>query len=139
MEHYTLVIGEIVRLPLFSSGVSAGFPSPADDYVEGVIDLNELCIEHEAATYLVRNRGRSMIDVGIQDGDLLVVDRSVEPKSGKIVIATVNGEFTVKRYKKLRDRVWLEPANKDYPVIEILEETEFQVFGVVRWRIGAMP
>jgi DNA polymerase V len=79
-----------------------------------------------------------MTDAGIQDGDLLVVDRSITPLPGMVVIATVNGEFTVKRYRKQGDRVWLEPGNKDYPAIEIGPDTEFQVFGVVRWRIGAV-
>ena len=88
---------KIVR-PLFSSGVSAGFPSPAEDHIDRKLDLNELLIQHPVATFFVRVAGESMKDAGINHGDILVVDRSLEAVSGKIVIAIVNGELTVKRF-----------------------------------------
>lgn len=110
----------------------AGFPSPADDYVERTLDLNEYLVEHPAATYFVRVSGESMTGAGIHDGDVLVVDRSVEPRPGRVVVAAVDGEFTVKRLVR-REGAWLlEAEHPDYPPIIIGECTEFEVWGVVR-------
>jgi DNA polymerase V len=118
-------------LPLFSSWVAAGFPSPADDHLEDHLDLNEHLVRHPAATFLVRVQGDSMIGAGIQHGDLLVVDRSLEPKSGTIVIAVVNGELTVKRLKADSGGVWLVPENPNYPRLEIREGMDLTIWGVV--------
>lgn len=120
----------IVR-PLFLSRVKAGFPSPADDYLEGKLDLNEHLIKHKAATFFVRVSGNSMEGAGIFDGDLLIVDRALEPKHKSVVIAVVNGEFTVKRIKKEKGRVWLMPENKDYSPMELKDGSECEVWGVV--------
>lgn len=118
-------------LPLFASKVAAGFPSPADDHMEGALDLNEHLVKHPAATFFVRAQGDSMIGTGIHDGDLLVIDRSLEPRSGNIVIAVVNGELTVKRLKLADGGVWLMPENSSYPPMEIRDGQELTVWGVV--------
>jgi DNA polymerase V len=120
-----------VTLPLYMVAVSAGFPSPAEDYIEGKIDLNRHLIRNAAATFLVRATGNSMIGAGIHSGDVLVVDRSIEPTQNKIVIAVLNGELTVKRIRYERKQVYLLPENPDYPVIAINEDIELQVWGVV--------
>ena len=117
--------------PLMSSSVVAGFPSPAEQYVERPLDLNELRVARPAATYFVRAQGDSMVGAGVQDGDLLVVDRSLEPEDGSIVIACVDGEFTVKTYRRDRSGVRLEAANPAYPPILFAGEMELRVFGVV--------
>ena len=121
----------ILTLPLYASRVPAGFPSPADDHVEDALDLNEHLVRHPAATFFVRVQGDSMTGAGIQHGDLLVVDRSLEPKSGAIVIAVVNGELTVKRLKADSGGVWLVPENPDYPPLEIREGMDLTIWGVV--------
>ena len=118
--------------PLYFTGVSAGFPSPADDYIDQDLDLNEHLIEHPAATYFVRACGNSMIGAGIHDGDLLIVDRAVEPQNGSIVIAVLCGDLTVKRLRIQNGRLLLEPDNNAYPPIEVVPEMDFQVWGVCR-------
>lgn len=117
--------------PLFNTRVSAGMPLPTDDYSEGKIDLNEHLLQNPETTFFVRVSGDSMIDVGIHPGDLLVVDRSIRPASGKIVIAVVNGELTVKRLFKEKNRLCLMPENPNYPAIEITEDMAFMIWGVV--------
>ncbi len=116
---------------LFASKVEAGFPSPAEQYIEKALDLNELLIRHPAATYFVRAAGESMRDAGIFSGDILVVDRSLDAENGDIVIASVDGEFTVKYLRRNGGPVWLEAANKDYSPIHFSEEQELKIFGVV--------
>lgn len=120
-----------LRLPLMGSAVSAGFPSPADDYMEARLDLNEHLIKHVAATFFVRVTGDSMLGAGIHDGDLLIVDRSLEAHNKSVVVAVVNGQFTVKRIKKEHGRVWLMPENKNYQPLEMQEGSELEVWGVV--------
>ena len=119
-----------LQIPLFSEAVSAGFPSPAQDYVEKALDLNELCIKRPAATFFVRVEGDSMIQAGIHAGDILVVDRSVQAEHGDIVIAGIHGELTVKELQ-LRPCVKLIPRNQAYEPIHIPEGTELEIFGVV--------
>lgn len=116
--------------PLFSCGVAAGFPSPADDYLERDLDLHELLIAHPASTYYVRLSGDSMIGAGLYDGDILIVDRSIEPVSGHIVIAVLDSELTVKRLHKRGGQAQLRPENPNYPVIEI-GDRECLIWGVV--------
>lgn len=124
-----------LRLPLFLAGVQAGFPSPADDFIDKRLDLNEHLIQHPAATFFVRAVGESMLGAGIHDGDLLIVDRAVEAQSGKIVIASVNGELTVKRLERKGQRLLLVPANPDYPPLDVSDSLDsgegFEVWGVV--------
>ena len=114
-----------------SGSVVAGFPSPAEQYLEPPLDLNEFLIKRPAATYFVRVEGDSMIGAGIHDGDLLVVDRSLRPASGDVIIASVDGDFTVKTYRRDKDGVRLEPANPAYPIIHIKKGQELDYFGKV--------
>ena len=123
--------GLALQTPLYGSSVRAGFPSPADDYIEDFLDLNEYLIKHPAATFLVRAIGDSMINASINSGDILVVDRSIEPTHGKIIIAAVDGELTVKRLYKKDNQTKLLPENPDYPEILITEESETVIWGVV--------
>ena len=118
-------------LPFFADPVRAGFPSPADDYVCDTLDLNEHLIPHREATFFVRAKGHSMIGAGIQDNDLLVVDRSLNPVHRSIVIAVIDGEFTVKRLSKRAGKIKLLAENPDYAHIELQEGQELQVWGVV--------
>lgn len=122
-------------LPLFSEQISAGFPSPAENYIENSLDLNELVIKHPASTFFVRVQGDSMIEARIFSGDILVVDRSLEAHNGKIIVAVVNGEFTVKKLVVKSGGAWLEPANLKYAKTLITPELEFQVWGVVSYVI----
>jgi DNA polymerase V len=111
--------------------VAAGFPSPADDFIEEKLDLNEKLIRHPAATFFVKVSGNSMIKAGIHSGDMLIVDRSLEPKTGSIVVAVVNGDFTVKRISKHGGKLYLMPENSRFQPIEITDDSNFQVWGVV--------
>lgn len=120
-----------IRRPLLAVRVSAGFPSPADDYLERRIDLNEHLIRHPAATFFVRVAGDSMKGAGIFDGDLLIVDRAAEVTSGCIVVARVHDEFTLKRVRKVGSRVFLDPENEKYQPIEVTEGSDFEVWGRV--------
>lgn len=122
-------------LNLYGTNVSAGFPSPSNDYLEGKLDLNEHIIKNPPATFFVRVSGDSMIGAGIHPDDILVVDRSEEPKSGKIVIAVINGELTVKRLKQNREGVQLLAENPAYLPLHITPEMEFQVWGVFTYVI----
>lgn len=126
----------IVLLPLFGDLVQCGFPSPAQDYVEQRIDLNELMIQHPSATYFVRASGDSMIEGGISDGDLLIVDSSKTAGHGDIVIASVEGEFTVKQLQ-LRPVIRLNALNKAYAPIFVGCDEVLEIFGVVTWIVKA--
>ncbi|MBF0455378.1 MAG: repressor LexA [Magnetococcales bacterium] len=118
-------------IPMFSSHIPAGFPSPADDYIESQLDLNQHLIEHPAATFFVRVEGNSMVDAGIHHGNILIVDRSLEAQNGDIVVAVVHGELTVKRLQKNKGAVYLKPENPDYTPLKITEEMELTLWGVV--------
>jgi len=124
-----LTVGKRLCMPLFSSNVPAGFASPADDFVEEYLDLNDLLVKREEATFFVRVSGLSMIDAGIQPNDILIVDRSLEAKHGKIVIAVLNGEVTVKRLYDRDGKVILKAENSAYK--DIMVEGELHIWGVV--------
>ena len=124
-----------LAVPLFTSFVQAGFPSPADDFLEKRIDLNEYLIRNQAATFLVRVKGDSMQGAGITDGDLLVVDRSVTPSHNQIVVGILDGEFTVKRLLRHKGQIWLRAENPDFPDLQVREGQEFNVWGVVTFAI----
>ncbi|OHB58511.1 MAG: peptidase S24 [Planctomycetes bacterium RBG_13_44_8b] len=124
--------------PIFMAKVPAGFPSPAADYEEDKLDLNRHLIKNPPATFFVRVTGDSMVKAGIHDGDLLVVDRSIEPKDKNVVIAVVNGELTVKRIRIRKNKLTLEAENENYQSREINEEMEFEVWGVVTNVIHAL-
>lgn len=114
-----------------SGSVVAGFPSPAEQYLEPPLDLNELLVKRPAASFFVRVQGDSMIGEGIHDGDLLVVDRSLRPASGDIIIACVDGDFTVKTYRRDKNGIRLEPANPAFPAIRLSPGQELDYFGKV--------
>jgi DNA polymerase V len=122
-------------LPLYLSPISAGFPSPAEDYVDKRLDLNEHLIRNPAATFFVRAEGDSMRDAGIASGDILIVDRSADVKNESIVIAALDGELTVKRLCRKKGGLFLIPENPDYKPIEIHPEASFQIWGVVTYII----
>jgi DNA polymerase V len=117
-------------LPLASAAVAAGFPSPADDYIESRIDLNDVLIRHPSSTFFLRVSGDSMRDAGILDGDLLVVDRAVEPRAGRVVVAVLEGAFTLKDLTRHRGRWRLEAAHPDYPPLELDERDDARIWGV---------
>lgn len=126
------------RLPLYMSAVSAGFPSAAEGEVDQELDLNELLIKRPAATFFVRVNGVSMIKAGIHDQDILVVDRSIAPAHGKIVVAAVNGELTVKRLWKENKRILLLAENDAYSPIEVADGTDLHIWGVVTSVVHAL-
>jgi len=126
---------EPVRLPCASSQVQAGFPSPADDFVEKSIDLNEELVSTPEATFFVRVRGESMQDAGIRDGDILVVDRAIRPKDNQIVVAMLDGDFTVKRFRNRGGQFCLEAENPAFASIPVGENQELVIWGVVTFII----
>ena len=131
LEFFTVSVDSKKEIPFIDTMVSAGFPSPADDYIEGKLDLNEHLIKHPTATFFVRAAGESMTKVGIHHGDILIVDRSLEAKHGKIIIAAVDGELTVKRLNKSPKGTYLMPENDKYKPIEITDINDVVIWGVV--------
>ena len=126
-----LVIRNKQLLSLYSSSVAAGFPSPADDHIEGKLDLNDYLVKHPSATFFVRVTGNSMINAGIHNNDILIVDRSIEARHGKIIIAIIDGQMTVKRLHQRSGKTILIPENKDFKPIEIVDFTDVMIWGVV--------
>lgn len=126
-----LVRRAVVRIPFFASPVVAGFPSPANDFIDKRLDLNEFLIAHPAATFFVRAEGDSMNGAGIQDGDYLIVDRAIQARNGMVIVAVLNGEFTVKRLRQSEGMVFLEAENPNYKRLEVTEDMDFEVWGVV--------
>ena len=120
---------------LAEEGISAGFPSPADDFKETRISLDRELVKNKEATFYARVSGDSMVGAGLDDGDLLVIDRSLNPENGKIAVCLVDGEFTVKRIKKEKKKLYLMPENKKYKPIELKEENELIIWGVVEYVI----
>ena len=129
-ESRAFIDANSIQIPLYMESVSAGFPSPAQDFVERKLDLNELCIKHPQSTFFVRVQGDSMSEAGIYNQDVLVIDRSLTARHGDFVIACVHGEMTVKELV-LKPNVALRPKNKAYSAIAITEESELAIFGVV--------
>ena len=127
-----------LKIPYIKEGVSAGFPSPAADFSENNIDLNKELSENPLATFYIKVKGNSMIDAGINDKDVLVVDRSLEPRDNKIAICFVDGEFTVKRIKVEKDCLYLLPENPNYEPIKVTEENQLIIWGIVTYVIKAM-
>tara|TARA_B100001741_G_scaffold264373_1_gene229415 strand:+ start:473 stop:919 length:447 start_codon:yes stop_codon:yes gene_type:complete len=130
-EIYSSGLKKELSIPYFEDGISAGFPSPADDFLHGKLDLNEYLINNPSATYYVRVLGDSMANAGIASGSLLIVDKSIETSNGKIVVAFLDKEFTVKRIKKIKNKIYLKAENAGYEDIEITSEMNFEIFGVV--------
>ena len=124
--------------PFIDQGISAGFPSPAQDFIDLSIDLNKELIKHPSSTFFGRVRGTSMKDAGIDNGDLLIVDKSINPTDGKIAVCFIDGEFTVKRLKVEKDCCWLVPENESYEPIRVTAENDFIVWGIVIYVIKAL-
>lgn len=137
LEFYIPDYSTELELPFFDVGISAGFPSPADDFIELQIDLNKHLIKHKETTYFAKVKGHSMKNAGIYDGDLLVIDKSIEPQDNKIAICQIDGEFTVKRIKIEKDVVWLIAENEDYAPIKVTPENELMIWGIVVYSIKA--
>ncbi|MGC6470992.1 MAG: LexA family protein [Flavobacteriales bacterium] len=135
LQFYTIEDVDLNDVPLYGDTVPAGFPSPADDYLDMDLNLHDYLVQHPSATFCVRAVGDSMIDAGIQSHDVMVVDRALTPKNNDIVLAVVNGEFTVKRIKKNDNELFLIPANDNYRPVKITQEMDFQVWGVVTFII----
>uniref|UniRef100_UPI00402B7B27 LexA family protein n=1 Tax=Methylomonas sp. SPW-1 TaxID=3438877 RepID=UPI00402B7B27 len=128
-----------VELPLFTSTVPAGFTSPAEDHLESTIDLNQHCVSNPPATFFVKVKGHSMNGVGIYDGDMLAVDRSLRAKQDSIVVAVIDGEVTVKSLDLSNDDIWLRAKNPDYPDFQIKEGMNLHIWGVVKNVIRSLP
>ena len=139
LDEVTIPIGcearTALRVPLMVSSVPAGFPSPADDDLDHPLDFNELLIAHPAATFAVRDAGDSMTGAGIFPGDIAVVDRALTAADGSVILGILDGEFTIKHYRTCAGRVWLEAANTSYKPRPITEDSQFEVWGVVRYSI----
>lgn len=130
-EFYSPDYSTELNLPFVDTGISAGFPSPADDFIELSIDLNKTLIKNKDTTFFAKVKGHSMKNAGIYDGDLLVIDKSLEPQNNKIAICQIDGEFTVKRIKIEENIVWLIAENEDYKPIKVTPENEFMIWGIV--------
>ncbi|OYX22955.1 MAG: peptidase S24 [Flavobacteriales bacterium 32-35-8] len=131
IQFFTPDYSTSLELPFVVNGISAGFPSPADDFLDINIDLNKHLIKNPSTTFYGKVKGNSMIDAGIHDGDLLIIDKSLEPKNNKIAICFIDGEFTVKRIKIEKDIIWLIAENKDYQPIKVTKDNEFLIWGIV--------
>jgi DNA polymerase V len=135
LEFFKPSVQNKIELPLVDATISAGFPSPADDYSEARLDLNKELITNESATFYARVRGDSMTLAGISDGDLLIIDKSKTPVNGSIVVCLFDGEFTVKRLKKQGNQFYLMPENDKYPAIKIEPQNDVTIWGVVTYTI----
>lgn len=135
IEFYSANTSSILTLPMIEGGISAGFPSPAQDYIDLKIDLNKELINTPSSTFYGRVKGSSMKDAGIVDGDILVIDKSLEPQDGDTAICFIDGEFTLKYIKIEPDAVYLVPANSKFQPIKITEENNFCIWGVVTYSI----
>ena len=124
-----------IELPYISSGIKAGFPSPAADFDESKISLDNVLVKNKEATFYAKASGNSMTGAGIDDGDILVIDRSLEPKNNKIAVCFIDGEFTVKRIKLENDQLYLMPENSNYKPIKISQDNDFIIWGIVTYVI----
>jgi DNA polymerase V len=125
----------LLSIPMFSDSVQAGFPSPAEDHLDLDLNLNDYLVQNPSATFCVKAIGESMKDAGIKSGDIMIVDKSLEPKNRSIVLAVIDGEFTVKRVNVNNDELYLMPENSNFSPIKITEEMDFQVWGIVTYII----
>ena len=122
---------EVSEVIYFDTGISAGFPSPADDFMQQRLSLDSELVKNKEATFFARVTGQSMIDAGLNDNDLLVIDRSLSPSNNRIAVCFLDGEFTVKRLRVKKGEVWLQPENKDYKPIKVTQENDFIIWGIV--------
>ena len=124
-------ISDDIGTLFFDIGISAGFPSPAEDFKQERLSLDQVLVKNKLSTFFARVSGQSMINAGIDDNDLLVIDSSLEPEHNKIAVCFLDGEFTVKRLKVDKKGVWLQPENPNYPIIKITEDNDFVIWGIV--------
>ena len=135
LNFYTIEDFSLGDIPLYGDAVPAGFPSPADDYLDMDLNLHDYLVQHPYASFCVKAIGDSMVDAGIKSSDVMVIDRALTPKNNDIILAVIDGEFTVKRIKKNDDELYLMPANENYRPMKITEDMDFQVWGVVTFII----
>ena len=135
IDIFSADVSSSLALPYADQGIQAGFPSPAQDYINESIDLNREIIKHPAATFFGRVDGESMIEEGIEPGDILVIDRSLEPADDDLTVCCIDGDFTLKRIRLERDRVWLIPSNESFDPILVTPENRFEIWGVVTYTI----
>jgi len=135
LDIYAVEESTLSNIPMFADSVQAGFPSPAEDYMDLDLNLQDHLIQNPSATFCVRAVGESMKDAGIQSGDIMLVDKSLTPKNRSIVLAVIDGEFTVKRVNVSEKELYLMPENENFPPIKITQEMDFQVWGVVTYII----
>lgn len=135
LEFYSANTNSSMELPLVDGGIAAGFPSPAQDYIDLRIDLNKELIDNPSSTFYARVKGTSMIDAGISDGDILVIDKSLEPRDGDTAVCFIDGEFTLKFIKIEPDAVFLVPANPKFSPIKVTEDNNFCIWGIVTYSI----
>ena len=131
LEIYSANIETTIQLPIVNGGISAGFPSPADDFLDLSIDLNKEFIKNPSSTFYGRVKGDSMIDAGLNNGDLLIIDKSLEPINNKIAVCFIDGEFTVKRIQIEKECIWLVAENKNYKPIKVTKDNDFIIWGIV--------
>ncbi|MFD2551326.1 LexA family protein [Bizionia sediminis] len=131
LTFFTPDLSENSGAVFLDTGISAGFPSPAEDFKEERLSLDTMLVKNKMATFYARVSGQSMIDAGLDDNDLLVIDRSLEPENNRIAVCFLDGEFTVKRLRVEKDGVWLQPENAMYQPIKITEENDFVIWGIV--------
>jgi DNA polymerase V len=138
LEIFSAATESGLELPVISEGISAGFPSPALDFIDLTIDMNKHLVKHPATTFYGRVKGQSMKDAGIFDGDLLVIDKSLQPTDNKIAVCYIDGEFTIKRIQIQKDCVWLIPENEAYQPIKVTADNDFIIWGMVTHVIKAL-
>jgi len=131
LDIHPVAVDTLLELPVADGGIRAGFPSPAQDFLDLSIDLNKELVRNPTATFFGRVKGESMRDAGINDGDLVVVDKSLTPSDGKIAVCFLDGEFTMKRIKTGKDCCWLLPANNDFKPIKVTPDNDFMIWGIV--------
>ena len=135
LEFFIPNVSSELKLPLVNAFISAGFPSPADDYLDTKLDLNQLLIQNPSSTFFARVRGNSMEDVGINDGDILIIDKSLEPMHNSVLVCFIDGEFTVKKIRKSNGDLYLMPQSKDFEPIKVDKNSDFRLWGVVTYCI----
>jgi DNA polymerase V len=137
LDIFPVSVDTVLEIPVVSTAISAGFPSPALDFIDLSIDMNKHLIKRPSSTFYGRVKGQSMKDVGITDGDLLVIDKSITPKNDQIAVCYVDGEFTIKKIKFEQDVCWLIPANDAYQPIRVTSQNDFLIWGIVTHVIKA--
>lgn len=131
LKIYPISVATCLKVPVADGGIRAGYPSPAQDFIDLSIDLNKELISNPTATFFGRVKGESMRDAGISDGDLVIVDKSLPPRDGKIAVCYLDGEFTMKQIKIAKDCCWLLPANDDFEPIKVSSDNDFLIWGIV--------